>query len=164
LGTAVLGSILANAYHSALNPTLAHLPATARGAAGGSIEGTQAVAARLGSAGDFLLGPANNAFVSAMHVTTIVAAAISLAGAIVVLRWMPGLGRPTAPEPVEVVTEGTPVAVAAEAAPVRAAIEVAPPVGLETALDAATDPRGIDPIAALDVWQENLSARSASGE
>ncbi len=165
LGTAVLGSILANAYHSALSPTLAHLPATARGAAGGSIEATQAVAARLGSSGNFLLGPANNAFVSAMHVTTIVAAAISLAGAIVVLRWMPGLSRPVIQEaPAEVITEGTPVAVAAEAAPAPAALVAAPPAGLETALDAATDPRGIDPIEALDVWQENLSARSASGE
>ena len=166
LGTAVLGSILANAYHSALNPTLAHLPATARGAAGGSIEGTQAVAARLGSAGDFLLGPANNAFVSAMHVTTIVAAVISLAGAIVVFRWMPGLSRPAiqeTPAPAEVITEGAPVAAAAvEATP--AALEVAPPAGLETALDAATDPRGIDPIEALDVWQENLSVRAPGGE
>ncbi|HYY19441.1 MAG TPA: MFS transporter, partial [Streptosporangiaceae bacterium] len=144
LGTAVLGSILANAYHSALNPTLAHLPATARGAAGGSIEGTQSVAARLGSAGDFLLGPANNAFVSAMHVTTIVAAVISLAGAIVVLRWMPGLSRAAnqeTPAPAEVITEGAPVAAAAvEATP--AALEVAPPAGLETALDTATGPRG----------------------
>ena len=77
---------------------------------------------------------------------------------------MPGLSRPTAPEPVEVITEGTPVAVAAEAAPAPAALVAAPPAGLETALDAATDPRGIDPIEALDVWQENLSARSASGE
>src|ERR1700759_871484 len=153
LGTAVLGSILARAYHSALNPTLNHLPATARGAAGGSIEATQAVAARLGSAGDFLLGPANNAFVSAMHVTTIVAAAISLAGAIVVLRWMPG--RPgTAAQPV------------AEETMVPAALEpvALEPAGLEAALDAATGPHGIDPIEALDVWQENLSATSASRE
>src|ERR1700749_2301458 len=80
LGTAVLGSILAQAYHNALSPTLNHLPATARGAAVGSIEAPQAVAARLGSAGHFLLGPANDAFVSAMHVTTLVAAVISLAG------------------------------------------------------------------------------------
>jgi EmrB/QacA subfamily drug resistance transporter len=168
LGTAVLGSILANAYQSALNPTLAHLPAAARGAAGGSIEATQAVAARLGSAGNFLLGPANSAFVSAMHVTAIVAAVISLAGAIVVLRWMPGLSRAAIQDstvrevPAEVITEGAPVA--AGAAPAPAALEVAPPAGLETALDTATDPRGIDPIDALDVWQENLSARSASGE
>ena len=92
LGVAVLGSILAQSYHQSLSPHLAALPATARSAAGGSIAATQAVAAQLGSAGRFLLGPANDAFISAMHVTTIVAAAIALAGAIVVLRWMPGLG------------------------------------------------------------------------
>jgi EmrB/QacA subfamily drug resistance transporter len=174
LGTAVLGSILAQAYHSALNPTLNHLPATARGAAGGSIEATQAVAARLGSAGHFLLGPANDAFVSAMHVTTLVAAAISLAGALVVLRWMPGRPRTAAvmdtllPEaPAEVITEGAPVGAAPApvgAAPAATAFEAAPPAGLETALDAATGPGGIDPIEALDVWQENLSARSSGGE
>jgi hypothetical protein len=171
LGTAVLGSILAQAYHSALSPTLNHLPATARGAAGGSIEATQAVAARLGSAGHFLLGPANDAFVSAMHVTTLVAAAISLAGALVVLRWMPGRPRTVAvmdtllPEtPAEVITEGAPVAVSTAAAPARGAFEAAPPAGLETALDAATGPGGIDPMEALDVWQENLSARSPGGE
>src|ERR1700759_478614 len=150
LGTAVLGSILAQAYHNALNPTLNHLPATARGAAGGSIEAARGVAARLGSAGHFLLGPANDAFVSAMHVTTLVAAAISLAGALVVLRWMPGRPRTTAvmdtvlPEaPAEVITEGAPVGAApapAGAAPAATAFEAAPPAGLETALDAATGP------------------------
>src|SRR6201999_4091400 len=148
-------------------PRLNPLPATARGAAGGSIEATQAVAARLGSGGHFLLGPANDAFVSAMHVTTLVAAAISLAGALVVLRWMPGRPRTAAvmdtllPEaPAEVITEGTPPG----AAPAATAFEAAPPAGLETALDAATGPGGIDPIEALDVWQENLSARSSGGE
>jgi MFS family permease len=158
LGVAVLGSILAQSYHQAMSPTLARLPATARGAAGGSISATQAVAAQLGSAGHFLLGPANDAFVSAMRVTTLVAAVIALAGALVVLRWMPGLARPTADT-------------TAEAAPVDAAsaIEIAPPAGVEAALDVATDPHGIeagriDPIDALDVWQENLSARSPGGE
>src|SRR6202012_596464 len=162
LGPAVLGSILAQAYHTALSPTLDHLPATARGAAGGSIEATQAVAARLGSAGHFLLGPANDAFVSAMHVTTVVAAAISLAGALVVLRWMPGRPRTTAvmdtvvPEtPAEVITEGAPVAVGPATTASKA------PAGLETALDAPTGPGGIDPMEALDVWQENLSARAS---
>jgi EmrB/QacA subfamily drug resistance transporter len=161
LGTAVLGSILAQAYHTSLNPTLGQLPATARGAAGSSIEATQAVAARLGSAGHFLLGPANDAFVSAMHVTTLVAAAISLAGALVVLRWMPGKPRTTVDAvPAEIIP--------AEAAPVEATLEPVPvletvPARIQPALEASAA-RGIDPIEALDVWQENLSARSASGE
>jgi MFS family permease len=156
LGVAVLGSILAQSYHQKMSPTLASLPAAARGAAGGSISATQAVAARLGPAGHFLLGPANDAFVSAMRVTTLVAAVIALAGALVVLRWMPGLSRPAADT------------AAAETVPELA------PAGVEAAFDVATEPFDverhgsgpyrIDPIDALDVWQENLSARSPGGE
>jgi len=163
LGTAVLGSILAQSYHQALSPKLAALPAAARGAAGGSIEATQAVAAQLGSAGRFILGPADDAFVSAMHVTTIVAAAIALAGAIVVLRWMPGRG--TATETVQVVSAGPgagePVAPApAAASPVAAELVASGRAALRpAALETAEAPR-IDPLEALDVWQENLTARA----
>ena len=150
LGVAVLGSILAQSYHQTLGPTLASLPATTRGAAGGSISATQAVAAQLGTAGRALLGPANEAFVSAMHVTTVVAAIIALAGAIVVLRWMPGLGstaqgvEPSAePQSAEPQT-AEPVAAG------RAALQPA-------ALGAAEAPR-IGRVEALDGWQENLTA------
>jgi EmrB/QacA subfamily drug resistance transporter len=94
LGVAVLGSILAQAYRSQLSPHLAGLPPTARNAAAGSITATQTVASKLGSAGVRLNGFADSAFVHAMHVTTIVSAAITLIGAIVVLLWMPG--RPAA--------------------------------------------------------------------
>jgi hypothetical protein len=48
------------------------------------------VAQQLGTAGRSLLGPANDAFVSAMHITTLIAAVLALAGGFVVLRWMPG--------------------------------------------------------------------------
>jgi DHA2 family integral membrane protein (MFS transporter) len=37
-----------------------------------------------------LLVPANDAFVHAMHFTSLVAALLALAGGFVVLRWMPG--------------------------------------------------------------------------
>jgi EmrB/QacA subfamily drug resistance transporter len=164
LGVAVLGSILAQSYHASLSPTLANLPATARGAAGGSIEATQAVAARLGSAGHFLLGPANDAFVSAMHVTTLVAAAISLAGAFVVLRWMPGLGRPAADVTAEVLPADAAPAESAPARQTAPALQATPPAGVEAAFDVAAEPGGIDPLEALDVWQENLSARLPGGE
>src|SRR5215472_15380175 len=96
LSVAVLGSILAEFYRNSLSPALAHLPAAARGAASASITGTQAVAQQLGSAGRSLLGPANDAFVHAMHITTLVAAALVLVGGFVVLRWMPGKPRPAA--------------------------------------------------------------------
>ena len=159
LGVAVLGSILAQSYHQALSPKLAALPATARSAAGGSIAATQAVAAQLGSAGRFLLGPANDAFVSAMHVTTIVAAAIALAGAIVVLRWMPGLGSTAQSAERRAAEPGTAEPQSAEpltAEPVAAGRAALQPA----ALRAAEAPR-IDPVEALDVWQENLTAGAA---
>jgi len=91
LGVAVLGSILAEAYRSHLSPALGQLHSAAlSGTAGQSITATQAVAQQLGSAGRFLLAPANVAFVDSMRVTTIVGAVVSLVGALVVLRWMPG--------------------------------------------------------------------------
>ena len=91
LGVAVLGSILAEAYRSHLSPALAQLHSAAlSGTAGQSITATQAIAQQLGGAGRFLLAPANVAFVDSMRVTTIVGALVSLVGALVVLRWMPG--------------------------------------------------------------------------
>ncbi|HSZ41704.1 MAG TPA: MFS transporter [Trebonia sp.] len=95
LGVAVLGSILAEAYRGHLSPQLAHLPSAAASTAGQSVSATQAVAAQLGHAGQFLLAPANVSFVDAMRITTIVAAVIALLGGLVVLRWMPGKPRPT---------------------------------------------------------------------
>ena len=94
LGTAVLGSILAQAYRSHLSPTLTQLPGAARDAAGQSITATQAVAHHLGVAGHFLLAPANVSYVDAMRITTVVGAIVSLGGALVVLRWMPGKPKP----------------------------------------------------------------------
>ncbi len=98
LSVAVLGSILSSVYRSSLDPTLLALPAAARDAAGTSITATQAFAAQLGHSGQFLLGPANSAFVDAMRLTTGIAAALALVGGIAVLRWMPGRKRPTIEE------------------------------------------------------------------
>jgi len=97
LSVAVLGSILAEFYRGSLSPALSHLPAAARGAASSSITATQAVAQQLGSAGRSILVPANDAFVHAMHATTLVAALMALAGALVVVRWMPGRAGQAAP-------------------------------------------------------------------
>src|SRR5882757_5958096 len=96
LSVAILGSILAQFYRNALSPSLAGLPAAVRGAASTSITATQAVAQQLGASGRSLLAPANSAFVHSMHITTLVAAALALAGALVVLRWMPGKPRKAA--------------------------------------------------------------------
>ena len=98
LSVAVLGSILSQSYRSSLSPTLGKLPSALQDAAGQSISATQAVAERLGHSGQFLLGPANSAFVDAMHLTTAIAAILALIGGIAVLRWMPGRRRPTIEE------------------------------------------------------------------
>jgi EmrB/QacA subfamily drug resistance transporter len=98
LSVAVFGSILEQAYRSSLSPTLKALPAGARDAAGASISATQAVAARLGHAGQFLLAPADSAFVDAMRITTAIAAALAVVGGVAILRWMPGRERPTIDE------------------------------------------------------------------
>jgi sugar phosphate permease len=93
LGVAVLGSILAQAYRAQLSPHLTGLAAAAKGSAAGSIAGTQAVAAKLGPgspAGRDLAAFADHAFVHSMHITTLISAAITLLGALVIVIWMPG--------------------------------------------------------------------------
>jgi EmrB/QacA subfamily drug resistance transporter len=97
LGVAVLGSILAQAYRGQLAPDLTVLPPTARGPATSSIAATQQAAAHLGPAGHKLLAAASQAFVHSMHITSLISAAIAVAGAGVMLAWMPG--RPTPPSP-----------------------------------------------------------------
>jgi MFS family permease len=108
LSVAVLGSVLAEFYRNSLSPALAHLPAAARDTASSSISATQAVAQQLGPAGRSLLVPANDAFVHAMHYTTLIAALLALAGGFVVLRWMPGKARPAAVTASETVPTGEP--------------------------------------------------------
>jgi EmrB/QacA subfamily drug resistance transporter len=92
LGVAVLGSILAQAYRTQLSPHLTQLPSAAKGTASASITGSQAVASTLGPAGRALADAADTAFVHAMHITTLISAAITLLGVFVVLAWMPGRG------------------------------------------------------------------------
>ncbi|EST38050.1 hypothetical protein N566_09535 [Streptomycetaceae bacterium MP113-05] len=94
LGVAVLGSLLSAAYRSGIQDDLSVLPAGARHVAGESIEGTLTAAERLGAAGRVLIDPAKGAYVDAMHVTALVAAAVALLGALVVAVWLPGKPGP----------------------------------------------------------------------
>jgi DHA2 family multidrug resistance protein-like MFS transporter len=90
LGVAVLGSILSQAYRARLGPYLSPVPSAARHAVTASISATQAAAQHLGAAGERLLPAANDAFVHAMHITSTVSAIMAIAGAIVIVKWMPG--------------------------------------------------------------------------
>lgn len=90
LGIAVLGSVLSTVYRGDIEGHLAGVPAAARDVAGESIEATLGVAAKLGPAGKPLVAAANEAFISAMHVTALGSAAVALIGAVVVGLFLPG--------------------------------------------------------------------------
>jgi EmrB/QacA subfamily drug resistance transporter len=98
LGVAVLGSILSAAYRGGITPSLTGLTAAAREVAAESIGGTQIVAEQLPPAarGPLLLA-ANDAFISAMHVTALGSALAGVLGVVVVLRWLPGRAQTAAP-------------------------------------------------------------------
>ncbi|WP_281157370.1 MFS transporter [Streptomyces sp. HYC2] len=90
LGIAVLGSVLSTAYRSDIEGKLGLLPAGLRDKAGESIEATLGVAARLGPQGKALIGPANDAFLHAMHVTALCGTVVALVGAVVVAVFLTG--------------------------------------------------------------------------
>jgi EmrB/QacA subfamily drug resistance transporter len=98
LGVAVLGSLLAAAYSANLGAAVDALPGGARAEARQSIvatleairevrAGDDATAARAAAS---LVGPAREAFVSAMHLTAVGTAAAALVATLVVLVWLPG--------------------------------------------------------------------------
>ncbi|MER7486631.1 MFS transporter [Streptomyces sp. NPDC126497] len=90
LGIAVLGSVLSTAYRNDIEDELGLLPPGARHAAGESIEATLAVAERLGARGEPLVGAADDAFLHAMHVTSLWGAGVAVLGAVVVAVFLPG--------------------------------------------------------------------------
>ncbi|MFI7080980.1 MFS transporter [Micromonospora sp. NPDC049903] len=109
LGVAVIGSVLAAGYRTGIAPAVADLPAEARTAAGESISGAYGVAGQLGPAAPQVIAAADDAFVSAMHLSAVLAALVAAAGVAVALRWMPGRADAAAPAPVgEPELAGTP--------------------------------------------------------
>jgi EmrB/QacA subfamily drug resistance transporter len=96
LGVAILGSILSSVYGSAMTPLVGALPPQAAAAASDSIGGAVAVASQIGGAGQALLDAANSAFVDGMQAAVWVAAAMALAGAVIVWIFLPA--RPLDPE------------------------------------------------------------------
>ncbi|GAA4211606.1 MFS transporter [Actinocatenispora rupis] len=90
LGVAVLGSVLSQVYRGDITPHLARVPAPYRDAAAESLPATYGVAGRFGDAGRALVGPANDAFVHAMHTAAAGSGIVAVLGALVVLVWLPG--------------------------------------------------------------------------
>jgi EmrB/QacA subfamily drug resistance transporter len=91
LGVAILGSLLAAAYHSSMDTSAAvqALPAPAAAAAHDSLGGAVQVAGQLGAAGQPLLADATRAFVDAMSSTVLIGAVVAALGALVALVWLP---------------------------------------------------------------------------
>ncbi len=95
LGIALLGTILTTTYRDRIAPFLTALPEAARDAASPSAEHTRAVAGALGRPD--LTGAANDAFITAMHVTAASAAVAAALGGILLLTAF--RTRKLAPEP-----------------------------------------------------------------
>jgi hypothetical protein len=92
LGVAVVGSLLTTRYQNKMTATLAghHLPQAALNEIQSSLGGALAVAAHAGGhAGQLLAHLARTAFVSGMDLGLLTAALVGLAGAAVVLAWLP---------------------------------------------------------------------------
>jgi hypothetical protein len=111
LGVAILGSILASSYGSAMAPVVAGLPAEAGEIAADSVGGAMAVATRIGAAGASLAESAAAAFIGGMNSAIWVAAGVALLGAVVTFLWLPARGADhgTADAPAGTPTEHTAV-------------------------------------------------------
>ncbi|HBY47253.1 MAG TPA: MFS transporter, partial [Chloroflexi bacterium] len=95
LGVAILGSLLASSYSSAIGPVVRALPPDAAKAASDSVGVALGVAAQIGGAqGQALAAAARSAFVDAMGTTALVASGFAVAGALVALLFLPAHERP----------------------------------------------------------------------
>jgi hypothetical protein len=93
---AILGSVLASSYSSAMAPVVAPLPPEAAAVAGDSIGGALGVAARIGEAAAPLVAAARAAFVDGMTSAIWVSVAVVLLGALVTWVFLPA--RPVGAE------------------------------------------------------------------
>jgi Na+/melibiose symporter-like transporter len=97
LGVAILGSLMASAYSARLGTAVDGLPPGAREEAGESIVATLEAVRRAQAGGDAevaraataVVGPAQEAFVGAMHLTALGTVAAALLATTIVLIWMP---------------------------------------------------------------------------
>ena len=102
LGVAIIGSILSAAYRHGIDGSLTGLPPAAAHAAGESIGATNAVVAQASAHGldmSAVSAAANSAFIDAMHVASIVSAAVAFLGVLVVLKWLPSRAPVQVDEP-----------------------------------------------------------------
>ncbi len=89
-GVAIIGSVINSVYSDRMTGATAGLPPQAAGPAGDSVGAALAVSAQLGGeTGTLLISAARSAFVDAMGIAALLAAAVAFAGALLVRRFMP---------------------------------------------------------------------------
>jgi EmrB/QacA subfamily drug resistance transporter len=112
LGVAILGSVLSSHYRGGMDGAAHGLPAGAGHAAQDSIAGASAVAERIGgTAGRALQHTASIAYVDSMQIAMLVAAAVTVAGALVALVLLPAratAATATAVRPARTIAEPVP--------------------------------------------------------
>ena len=103
LGVAVLGSVLASSYGTAIEPAVRSLPPQVAQAAEDSIGAASRIAAALGPRGLGLLDAARSAFIQGMSDAVLIGAGVALVAAILTLSFLPArAGREaTLAEPTE---------------------------------------------------------------
>ena len=89
MGVAILGSILASSYGSAMEDVVSGLAPEAAALAGDSVGGAIAVASQIGDAAAPLVAAANEAFIGAMSNSVWVAAGVALTGALLTWFYLP---------------------------------------------------------------------------
>jgi EmrB/QacA subfamily drug resistance transporter len=90
LGIAVAGSVLAGRYTHELAPRLAEFPPAVRGPASDSLAKAVEVAGKLGPQGAQLAALSKDAFMTAMHASTVALAVIVGVAAVLIGLWAPG--------------------------------------------------------------------------
>jgi EmrB/QacA subfamily drug resistance transporter len=102
LGVAVLGSVLASSYGSAIEPALRGIPPQVAQAAGDSIGAASTIAAQLGAPGQALLSAARAAFIDGLGDAVLVGSAVAALGAVLVLLFLPAHARRRGEAPGEI--------------------------------------------------------------
>ena len=110
LGVAVLGSIMASVYGGRILDALSGtpLPAGLRAAAGDSLAAALQIAGGVGgAAGRGIALSAQDAFVQAFQIGSVVTGAVALVGAVIALLFLPARSRQE--EPITITLEGAPI-------------------------------------------------------
>jgi EmrB/QacA subfamily drug resistance transporter len=110
LGVAVLGSIMASVYGGRILDALSGtpLPAGLRAAAGDSLAAALQIAGGVGgAAGRGIALAAQDAFVQAFQIGSVVTGAVALVGAVIALLFLPARSRQE--EPITITLEGAPI-------------------------------------------------------